>query len=171
MAKTGYCNGSDMLLYVGDKAVGSCTTHTTTFNSETKERAVKPVASAPVASGLWKKKGVVGLSYSISAEGLVFYDETECGFKELFKMWKDGKSITVKCMERENSDQPYLEGACVISSLERTDPAQDDSTYTINLENDGEPSELDEEAITENGAAAASMSQTAPADDQSDNEA
>ena len=43
MAKTGYCNGSDMLLYVGGKAIGSCTSHTTTFNSETKERAVKPV--------------------------------------------------------------------------------------------------------------------------------
>ena len=82
-AKSGYCNGSDMLLYVGGKAVGSCTSHTSTFNSETKERAVKPVASAGMSSGLWKKKGVVGLSYAISAEGLVFYDETECGFKSL----------------------------------------------------------------------------------------
>lgn len=148
-AKTGYCNGSDMLLYVGGKAVGSCTSHTTTFNSETKERAVKPVASAALASGLWKKKGVIGLSYSISAEGLVFYDETECGFKTLFALWKAGKSVEIKCMERENSDKPYLAGKCVIASLERTDPAQDDSTYSISLENDGEPTELDETAITE----------------------
>lgn len=152
MAKSGYCNGSDMLLYVNGKAVGSCTTHTTTFNSETKERAVKPVASAPLSSGLWKKKGVVGLSYSISAEGLVFYDETECGFKTLFALWKAGKPVTVKCMERDNSDAPYLEGGCVITSLERTDPAQDDSTYSISLENDGEPTALDESAITENAA-------------------
>lgn len=152
MAKSGYCNGSDMLLYVNGKAVGSCTTHTTTFNSETKERAVKPVATKPVSSGLWKQKGVVGLSYSISAEGLVFYDETECGFKSLFALWKAGKPVTVKCMERENSDKPYLEGSCVITSLERTDSAQDDSTYSISLDNDGEPTELDEEAITENAA-------------------
>ncbi len=124
--KTGYCNGSDMLLYVGGKAVGSCTTHTTTFNSETKERAVKPVATAGISGGLWKKKGVVGLSYSISAEGLVFYDETENGYKELL--------------------------ALVIASLERTDPAQDDATYSISLENDGEPTVLDESAITENPA-------------------
>ncbi len=46
--KTGYCNGSDMLLYVGDKAAGHCTTHTTTMTSETKERQVKPVATAPI---------------------------------------------------------------------------------------------------------------------------
>ncbi|WP_294610877.1 phage tail tube protein [uncultured Bacteroides sp.] len=148
--KTGYCNGSDMLLYVDGKAAGSCTSHTTTFNSETKERAVKPVASAGISSGLWKKKGVIGLSYSISSEGLVFYDETECGFKDLFKLWKAGKSIEIKCMERENSEKPYLVGKCVIASLERTDPAQDDSTYSISLENDGEPTTLDESAITEN---------------------
>ena len=150
--KTGYCNGSDMLLYVGGKAVGSCTTHTTTFNSETKERAVKPVATAGISGGLWKKKGVVGVSYSISAEGLVFYDETENGYKELLALWKAGKSVEVKCMERESSEKPYLVGNCVIASLERTDPAQDDATYSISLENDGEPTTLDETAITENPA-------------------
>ena len=150
--KTGYCNGSDMLLYVGGKAVGSCTTHTTTFNSETKERAVKPVATAGISGGLWKKKGVVGLSYSISAEGLVFYDETENGYKELLAYWKAGKSVEVKSMARESSEKPYLVGNCVIASLERTDPAQDDATYSISLENDGEPTVLDESAITENPA-------------------
>ena len=148
MTKIGYCNGSDMLLYVGGKAIGSCTSHTTTFNSATKERAVKPVASAAMASGLWKKKGVIGLSYSISAEGLVFYNETEFGYKALVAAWKTGKSVEVKGMERE-SERPYLAGMCVIASLERTDPAQDDSTYSISLENDGEPTTLDETAITE----------------------
>lgn len=152
MAKTGYCNGSDLLLYVGGKAVGSCTSHTTTFNSETKERAVKPVASAALSSGKWKKKGVVGLSYSISAEGLRFYDETECGFKQLFKLWKAGEPVEVKCMEREGAEKPYLVGKCVITSLEESAPAQDDATYSVNLENDGEPTTLDDEAITENVA-------------------
>ena len=51
-------------------------------------------------------------------------------------------------MERD-SLTPYLAGKCVITSLERTDPAQDDSTYSISLENDGEPTTLDEAAITE----------------------
>ena len=152
MAKNGYCNGSDMLLYVDGKAIGSCTSHTTTFNSETKERAVKPVASATATAGLWKKKGVVGLSYSISAEGLRFYDETECGFKQLFKLWKAGEPVEVKCMEREGAEKPYLVGKCVITSLEESAPAQDDATYSVNLENDGEPTVLDDEAITENVA-------------------
>lgn len=50
MEDTGYINGSDLLLKVGGKAVGHCTSHTLTFNSETKDRAVKPVASAPRAA-------------------------------------------------------------------------------------------------------------------------
>lgn len=153
MAKTGYCNGSDMLLYIDGKACGHCTTHTTTLNSETKDRAVKPVATATISSGLWKEKGVTGLNISISAEGLVFYQEGESGYGALVKLWKAGKSVEVKCMERENSEKPYLAGKFVIASLERTDPAGDDATYSISLENDGEPTTLDDTAITEGAAA------------------
>lgn len=138
-----------MLLYIGGKAAGHCTTHTTTLNSETKDRAVKPVATKGISAGLWKGKGVTGLSISISAEGLVFYGETEAGYKSMLAAWKAGKSVEVKCMERENSDKPYLAGNFVIASLERVDPAQDDATYSISLENDGEPTTLDETAITE----------------------
>ena len=51
MPETGnYINGSDILLKVDGKAVGHCSTHTLTFNSETKDRAVKPVATAAISS-------------------------------------------------------------------------------------------------------------------------
>ena len=146
--KIGYCNGSDMLLYVNGKAVGHCTTHTTTITSETKDRAVKPVASKSISAGLWKNKGVVGLSVSISAEGLVFYQETESGYKSCLSLIGKGQSVEVKCMEREKAEEPYLSGKFVIASLERTDAAQDDATYSISLENDGEVT-FDENAITE----------------------
>lgn len=147
--KKGYCNGSDMLVYVDGKAVGHCTTHTTTCNSETKEHAVKPVASKGISAGKFKGKTVVGLSIAVSAEGLVFYGEAEAGYKALFAAWKAAKSVKLKCMEREQSEKPYLAGNFVVASLERTDPAQDDSTYSVNFENDGEPDTLDETAITE----------------------
>ena len=155
--KTGYCNGSDMLVYVGGKAVGHCTTHTTTMTSETKDRAVKPVATKSISAGLWKSKGVTGLSISISSEGLVFYGESETGYKALVAAWKAGKSVEVKCMERENSNSPYIKGKFVITSLDRTDPANDDSTYSVSLENDGEPDTIDETAITETPEAVASV--------------
>lgn len=144
----GYVNGSDLLLFVGGKAVGHCTSHTLTFNSETKDRNVKPAASLGAQAGLWKGKGVTGLSISISAEGLRFYNETENGFDEISAKWGVGKSVKVKAYQRgENgvvetgngASEPYVEGNFIIASIEETSPAQDDATYSVTLENDGEP--------------------------------
>lgn len=155
--KTGYVNGSDLLLYVNDKAIGHCTTHTSTFSSETKDIAVKPVASKPISSGLWKGKVVTGLAIAISVEGLRFYNETETGFKGLFKEWIKGKSVKLKCMERGDSAEPYLVGQFVITSLEETAGAQDNATYSANFDNDGEPETLDDSAITETSEATPSV--------------
>lgn len=159
-----YINGSDLLLYVGGKPVGHCSTHTLTFNSETKDRAVKPEATKGISAGLWKAKGVTGLSISISAEGLRFYNETENGYEQFAPLWGKGKSVTVEAYRRTNEGlkgtstetdkdanayvagdtealkgDPYLKGKFVITSLEEVSPAQDDATYSISLENDGEP--------------------------------
>lgn len=137
MAKEGYINGSDLLIKIAGKAVGHCTSHTLTFASETKDRAVKPVASATISTSLWKGKGVTGLSVSISAEGLRNYDETEGGFKSLVNAWVTGQPVAVLGFERESDAAPYLSGNFVITNLEETSPAQDDATYSISLENDG----------------------------------
>lgn len=156
--KSGYVNGSDLLLFIGGKAVGHCTSHTMTFSAETKERAVKPAATKGISAGLWKGKGVTGLSISISFDGLANYDETETSFADLLAAWKSGKPVEVKAFEREVSDgegpkTPYLVGNFVIASLEKNAPAQDDVTYSGSLENDGEPDVLDESVITNNEAA------------------
>lgn len=149
-----YCNGSNMLLYLGEDAFGHCTTHTATMNSETKDRAVKPAASKAKTNGLWKEKGVTGLSIAISAEGLIYDGETEASYQKMLAAWKSGQPVKIKCMQRGESKKPYLAGSFIISSLERTDPAQDDSTYTINLDNNGEPDTLDETAFTDSAVAA-----------------
>ena len=149
MAKpsSGYINGSDLLLSVGGKAIGHCTSHTLTFNSETKDRAVKPAASAGYSSGLWKSKGVTGLSISIKADGLRYYQENyedlvnyaENGYTDLSALRGAGAPVDVKAFEREGAAAPYVEGSFVIASIEETSPAQDDATYTISLESNGEP--------------------------------
>lgn len=154
-----YCNGSNMLLYLGEDAFGHCTTHTATMNSETKDRAVKPAASKAKTNGMWKEKGVTGLSIAISAEGLIYDGETEASYQKMLAAWKSGQPVKIKCMQRGESKKPYLAGSFIISSLERTDPAQDDSTYTIDLDNNGEPDTLDETAFTDS-AVAASEDQT-----------
>jgi len=140
----GYINGSDLLLMVDGKAVGHCTSHTLTFNSETKDRAVKPAANVGISAGKWKQKGVTGLSMSIKADGLRFYNEEENGFEQVAPKWGQGASVVVKAFKRTengnaNGQNPYVEGKFIIASMEETNPAQDDATYSISLENDGEP--------------------------------
>lgn len=148
-----YINGSDILLFVEGKPVGHCSTHTVTFNSETKDRAVKPAATLGKSAGLWKGKGVTGLSISISAEGLRFYEETESGYEQIAPKWGKGSSVDVICYKRgakgltageDGSFSPSdsdisVKGKFVIASLEEASPAQDDAKYSISLENDGEP--------------------------------
>lgn len=134
-----YINGSNLLLKVGEKAVGHCTSHTVTMNSDTKDRAVKPVSTATKQAGLWKMKGVSGLSVSISAEGLRVYDESENGFDQVAALWGVGQSVSVTAYRREEDEAPYLKGLFIISSIEETSPAQDDATYSISLENADEP--------------------------------
>ena len=134
-----YYNGSDLLLTVGGKAIGHCSSHTLTMSSETKERAVKPVSTAAKSAGLWKEQGVTGLKISVSFEGLRFYDETEGGFTEISALWGAGQSVEVTAYERGNETKPYLKGNFVISSIEETSPAQDGATYSGSLDNDGEP--------------------------------
>jgi hypothetical protein len=73
-------------------------------------------ASASISAGLWKGKGVTGLSVSISFEGLTNYEETEGGFKTLLNAWKTGQPIEVVALERENAD-PYLTGSFVIEKI------------------------------------------------------
>lgn len=153
----GYINGSDLLLKVGGKAVGHCSSHTLTFNSETKDRAVKPAATAAKSSGLWKNKGVTGLSISISFEGLRFYDETESGYEQIAPSWGKGESVEVEAFKRGNDMTPYVKGNFVIASLEETSPATDDATYSGSLENDGEPETYPGKDTTNSGQEGSSV--------------
>ena len=143
-----------MILAIGGMAVGHCTSHSLTFTSETKERMVKPVKTAPITKALFKDKSVIGLSYTGSAEGLVFYNESEYGYSDLLAAWKAGESVTISCFEREKDTSPYLKGACVLTSIEMTAPAGDDTTYSVNFENDGAPEVLDQTKITKTPEAA-----------------
>lgn len=60
----------------------------------------------------------------------------------------------MKGFEREKDTAPYVSGNFVITSLEQASPAQDDATYTISLENDGEVT-ITESALTQNSSASA----------------
>lgn len=134
-----YINGSDLLLKVAGKPVGHCTSHKLTFNTESKERAVKPVATKSKSAGKFKDKSVTGLSISISFEGLRFYNETENGFEQISASWGAGEPVDVEAFRREEDSSPYVKGSFVIDSIEENSPAAEDATYSGSLSNNGEP--------------------------------
>lgn len=138
MAKEGYVNGSDLLVSITGKACGHCTSHTTTYNSETKDRAVKPLATAAAGNaGLFKEKTVTGLSVQVKCEGLRFYGEEESGMKDLLGKWKVGGTVELKGFARGGDAAPYMSGNFIISSLEESAPAGDDTTYSVTFDNSG----------------------------------
>lgn len=138
MAKEGYVNGSDLLVTIDGKACGHSTSHTTTYTSETKDRAVKPLATEAAGNaGLFKEKTVTGLSVQVKCEGLRFYGETEGGMKELLAKWKVGGTVELKGFARGGDASPYMDGNFIVSSLEETAPAGDDTTYSVTFDNNG----------------------------------
>ncbi len=149
MAKTGYARGKDMLLLVNGVAIGHCTSHKESYSTETKDVQVKPVATEGITNGMFKSKIVTGQAWSMTFEGLCFYDETEFGYKELFAVWKNHEDVVVQAMEREGAD-PYLEGPGILTSLEKDAPADDTASYSGTIEYNGEPTTLDETMLTEN---------------------
>ena len=145
----GYKNGSDILVKLPDGAIGHCTTHSITYNTETKDVAVKPLASvaASATAGRFKGKRIVGLAIQIKVSGMKFYSETESGFKKILAKWAQGQSVQASAFERGQDANPYLTGNFVISELTETNPAADDATYDATLDLDGDPTVLDASKI------------------------
>ncbi len=134
-----YMNGSDVLFTIAGKGYGHCTTHSVTFNSETKERAVKPPVKNKQSKALFSGKGVTKMSISVHGEGFRYKGEEEMSLDEIRKLWGAGQSVVLECFERADSPAPYLKGNFVITKLEESSPAQDDATFNVDFENDGEP--------------------------------
>ena len=154
----GYVNGSDLLMSIDGKACGHCTSHTTTYNSETKERAVKPAASVTArGAGLFKEKSVTGLSVQVKCEGLRFYGEEETGMTPLLAKWKVGGKVELKGFVRGSDAKPYMSGKFVVSSLEESSPAGEDTTYSATFDNTGMV-DIDETAVDGNEEAGSSAS-------------
>lgn len=138
MTKKGYQNGNDLLLSIGGKACGHCTDFTYDIKNETKERTVKPVASAAMTEGVWKDKSVTSKSVSISANGLAFYEETESGTKACLALAAKNDAVDIKIYERGTDTTPIISGKFIITSMQVSSPAGEDVTYSLSLENAGE---------------------------------
>jgi len=145
MANTGIQLGEDLLVGVVQTnnflAFGHSTTCKISNKSDTKDISVKPTLidkAAAGSAGLWKKKKVTGVSVTITADGLVCYDEPEEAYSKLYAAWLSGSEVTARYATRGEQTATYNEGQFVITQLDQTGDTGDNSTYSITLENTGE---------------------------------
>ena len=89
-------------------------------------------------SGAWSEKRVTKLGVSIKVEALTVYN-VDCGYDKLLEIMKSRQPVLLKYgFKEEETGDTYEEGKFVITSLEKNDPADDDSTYSASFENSGE---------------------------------
>lgn len=139
----GYLNGNDLLLFVGGKAVGHCTTFSIDYKSETKQRAVKPPAASPAGAGKFKESTVTGQSINIKAEHFLYCGETEADHKAFLAAWKSGGSVDLKITARGGQDT-ILAGKFIIESLDVQAEADQDVKSSVSFVNNGAPTAIDE---------------------------
>lgn len=140
--KGDYIEGRDFMLYVDTSdgsgeanyvATAAATSHQISYNGETKERVTKDTGG-----GAWGEKHVTKLSTSIKVDALTVFN-ADCGYSTLLRIMKSRKPVLLKySYTNEETGDTYEEGKFVITSLEKTDSAEDDSTYSASFENTGE---------------------------------
>ncbi len=132
-------NGSDVLVYINTgtveapqlKAVAHSTSSQITNNAETKDRQTKD-------TGVWKKKRVVGLSVSVKCDALVSLDAAVCSYNDLLAKHKAGEPVYLKYgLKEEKAGDKFEEGWFIISSIDRTDAAAEDSSMSVSFDNTG----------------------------------
>lgn len=133
-------NGSDTLVYVNIgttaapdmKAVAHSTSSQITHNAETKDRQTKD-------TGIWKKKRVTGLAVSVKTDALVALDTSVCSYPQLLEKHKAGEPVYLKyALKTEKAGDSFEEGWFIITSIDKTDAAAEDSTMSVSFENTGE---------------------------------
>ena len=137
-----YIEGRDIMLYAktgtSDEtptytATAAAKSHSINYSGETKERVTKDSGS-----GAWSEKRVTKLGVSIKVEALTVYN-VDCGYDKLLEIIKSRQPVLLKYgFKEEETEDTNDEGKFVITSLEKTDPADDDSTYSASFENTGE---------------------------------
>lgn len=133
-----YEDGSAYLLYVvvgeQEKLIGGSTSHNVSTSAETKSRSTKDV------SGKWDEKTVTKLSQTVKLDALVLTDPEKYSYDDLMALMKAGEPVKLRYGKKKESlaeGDKSEEGMYVITSLERNDPANDDSTLSATFENSG----------------------------------
>lgn len=132
-------DGTDLILSVGDNALGFSTGCKITTSAETGERLTKEASS-----GKWKEKYIKSFSEEITADGCVLRSASDDmpTYDALRALMEAAKPVTAQYSLRDGDKRTGktaggYKGQYLITSLDLYGQAGDDATYSIKLENYG----------------------------------
>ena len=135
-------DGRNLMLYINTaetnespvwQAQALATSHTITYNTETKERLTKD------SPGGNPEKRITSVTVTIKADALRAFGDKDK--KLLLKTMKEKKNVLLKSGFAEADEQEgddYEEGEFVIDSLEETSQAGEDVTYSAQFSSSGD---------------------------------
>lgn len=129
-----YIQGSDIALFVGEKMMMGAKSHKRQIKSSTTT-----ITDKDIEDSLYDQKTVKKVEITISAEG--FLKKSDTSIEDLEKAVVEGREVTLKYgyKKTKNGGVVFTEGQFVCTSLDRNDPASDNSTYSATFVNTGKP--------------------------------
>lgn len=140
-----YKHGSNLLLFIGETALGHSKECKISNKSTTKKRAHKEQSN----DGAWPEESVTELSVEITTSGFVFSEDVDNGYDALYEVWESKQPVTLKYAYRGEEKSKYRTGQFIISELSTDGPADDDSTYAASFKNSGPVTTVNVDAVEE----------------------
>ena len=122
MATSGIASGTLGAIYIGGTKIMHLTTNSFSTSIGTRSTLSKDSAG-------WDTHLTTVKSWKVSAEGL-FTEDTGNGYEDLYDALVAGASVTLRLSSAVTGDK-YYEGSVLVTSLEKSDPDNENSTWSV----------------------------------------
>lgn len=143
MGKANVVPGRELMFFINSKAISCATSHSLSISAETTDAASKD-------DGKWKKKKVTKFDWNGKCDSLVSADEGANSYDAMFDAMIAGEPVQIVSGRPSNiSDDGvpeggwlapttnYYKGEALITSLERNDPDNENSTMSVTFDGSG----------------------------------
>ena len=143
MGKANVVPGRELMFFINGKAISCATSHSLRISAETTDAASKD-------NGKWKKKKVTKFDWNGKCDSLVSADADANSYDAMFDAMIAGEPVEMVSGRPSNiSDDGvpeggwlapttnYYKGEALITSLERNDPDNENSTMSVTFDGSG----------------------------------
>lgn len=135
--------GKDLMIFINGKATALATSHSLNLNADTSDAASKD-------DGRWKRSKITKMGFEMTTEALVSANPEVDSFDAMYDLFVAGEEVDVVSGRPSNITDDgvpeegwtapttnYYKGKALITSLQKNDPNNENSTMTISLLGNG----------------------------------